>query len=347
MLIVEQVMNIKILYGQGWSIRRIAKELGISRNTVKKYIQSAISEPCYSPRATKPKKLEPFYAYLKQRVKAAHPNWIPATVLYNEIKELGYQGKVSNLRAYLRSLKPAVTPEVVLRFETPPGKQMQVDWAEFRRGPERLSAFIATLGFSRMSYVEFVQEQKVDTLLACLCNAFEFFNGVTQQILFDNMKTVVITRNYYGEGLHRFHAKLWDFAKHYGFVPKLCAPYRAQTKGKVERFIGYLRRSFYVPLKALLAQANMPVDMNTANQEVRKWLQHHANQRLHATTQKRPIEQWQIEKESLTKAITPYPLSKPNNTQALLIKPQQLSILNEHATERLQHDLDIYQQLLH
>jgi len=74
MLIMEQVMKVKILYSQGWSIRRIAKELGVSRNTVKKYIKNDITEPQYSPRPTKPTKLEPYYAYLKERLTAAHPD---------------------------------------------------------------------------------------------------------------------------------------------------------------------------------------------------------------------------------------------------------------------------------
>lgn len=107
-----------------------------------------------------------------------------------------------------------------------------------------------------MSYVEFVDNEKIDTLLKCLINAFEYFGGLTEYLLFDNMKTIVLKRDAYGQGIHRFHNKLWDFAKHYGFIPKLCAPYRAHTKGKVERFIGYLRHSFYVPLRSSLAQAN-------------------------------------------------------------------------------------------
>jgi transposase len=270
-------------------------------------------------------------------------------VLFKEIKAQGYAGKESNLRHYLRSLKPLVDTNPVVRFETPPGKQMQVDWADFRQGNERLSAFIATLGFSRMAYVEFVTNEKVDTLLGCLQHAFEFFNGVTQDILFDNMKTVVLARHAYGEGQHRFHPKLWDFAKHYGFMPKLCLPYRAQTKGKVERFIGYLRRSFYVPLKALLAQAHLALDVDTANREVKRWLHEDANQRFHATTQKRPIDEWHFEKPALLPLACAYPLVKQTSslTPRASIKPRSLPELTPPPTKTLQHDLAIYQQLLY
>lgn len=156
---------------------------------------------------------------------------------------------------------------------------------------------------------------------------------------------MVLTRNAYSEGTHRFQPLLWDFAKHCGFIPKLCAPYRAQTKGKVERFIGYLRRSFYVPLKALLAEANMIVDETTANQEVKRWLQFYANQRVHATTEQRPIDRWHDERQVLLPLPANYALK--NAVPCSVTEPLTVSPLACHPTEPLQHDLTIYQQLLH
>jgi transposase len=91
-------------------------------------------------------------------------------------------------------------------------------------------------------------------------------------------------------GSHRFHSGFLDYARHYGFVIKLCRPYRAKTKGKVERFNGYLRHSFYVPLVAALKQAGLTLDAVTANIEVRRWLKDIANERIHGTTQARPAE---------------------------------------------------------
>mgnify|MGYP003532960540 FL=1 len=175
------------------------------------------------------------------------------------------------------------------------GEQLQVDWVEFRKGAAPLHAFCATMGYSRASYVEFVCDMKVATLIGCHERAFVAFGGVPQRILYDNMKTVVIERDTYGEGQHRFHAGFLDFAKHCGFIIKLCRPYRAKTKGKVERFNGYLRRSFYVPLASRLAQSGLQLDVVTANSEVARWLCEVANERLHGTTQERPSERLRAE----------------------------------------------------
>ncbi|MDB5907664.1 MAG: transposase [Massilia sp.] len=109
---------------------------------------------------------------------------------------------------------------------------------------------------------------KVETLIACHERAFAAFGGVTRRVLYDNMKTVVLERDAYGDGEHRYHAGFLDYAKHSGFVIKLCQPYRAKTKGKVERFNGYLRRLFYVPLASRLAQSSQKLDVVTANVEV-------------------------------------------------------------------------------
>lgn len=343
MLGIEDMLQIKILHQQGYSNRKIAKQLGLSRNTVKRYLASMDKEPTYKARPIVKGKLTDYSDYLQQRQQAASPDWIPATVLYREISGQGYQGSLSLLRQYLRGLKTAAKDKPLIRFETPPGKQMQVDWAEFNRGHHRLSALIATLGYSRMSYVEFVNNQRLDTLLRCLLNAFDYFGGVTQELLFDNMKTVVTERNAYGTGYHRFQAKLWDFAKHYGFIPKLCQPYRAQTKGKVERFIHYLRHSFYLPLQATLTAVNLNVDVVTANQEVKRWLASVANCRLHATTQQRPIDLFEEEKTAL--------LSLPVTAYAGLAKVAKNCPIPNYVTvpilqTPLQHDLMLYQALL-
>lgn len=341
-------MSIKILYDQGLSQRAIAKELGISRNTVKRYIKNKLVITEYKARLPAAvSKLEQFKNYLDERRSYARPDKIPATVLMQEITKQGYAGSLSLLRAYIRKSEPTKPIELVQRFETAPGKQLQVDWAEFRRGKNRLSAFIATLGYSRYSYVEFVSDEKISTLLECLANAFDYFGGVSREILFDNMKTVVIARHAYGEGHHRFHQGLWDFAKHYGFIPKLCQPFRPQTKGKVERFIGYLRYSFFVPLKTLLASVNLPLDKNTANKEVLQWLAQTANVRLHQGINEQPLTRWQIEQPLLQTIATPYGgLAKRLNTSVPLLS-SATPALAHYSTATLQHTLDVYEQLLH
>ena len=271
------------------SLRKIAEEIGCSVNTVRQHLKSG-SKPKYVRNVTRLMKLSFFYEYLRDRQLAAQPAWIPATVLLREIQQQGYTGGPTRLRTFMSGLRPKLPDDPVVRFETAPGEQMQVDWVEFRKGKEPLYAFCATLGYSRYSFVEFVMDMRVETLIACHQHAFEDFGGVTKRILYDNMKTVVIERDAAGEGEHHYHAGFLDYAHHCGFVIKLCRPYRAKTKGKVERFNGYLRRSFYVPLVAQLKQAGLTLDVVTANIQVQRWLKEIANERVHGTTQIRPVE---------------------------------------------------------
>lgn len=167
---------------------------------------------------------------------------------------------------------------------------------------------MAGLGWSRHTYVEFVTNEQFDTLKACHENAFGYFQGVPKEVLYDNMKTVVVQRNAFGEGRHRFHCGLWDLAKDHGFMPRLCQLYRAQTKGKVERFIRYLRYSLYVPLVAQLKQAGLMLDVETANIEVLKWLRDVANVRIHQTTRAQPAARWKEEKGCCRPTIPNLPM---------------------------------------
>ncbi len=339
MLEEEGVMEIKILHRQGVGIRGIARQLGISRNTVREYLRKDKS-PVYGPRPERGSKLDPYKPYIKQRLAAGRPDWIPATVIDRELREQGYQGSIRLLRYYMAGLKPVARPDPVVRFETEPGHQMQVDWGVFRRGRQPLSAFVAGLGWSRYSYVEFVTDERFATLKACHENAFSYFQGVPREVLYDNMKTVIQQRNAYGSGLHRFHPGLWELAKQTGFTPRLCRPYRARTKGKVERFIRYLRYSFYVPLLAQLKQAGLTLDVETANIEVLKWLRDVANVREHQTIGEQPLVRWQEEVTSLQ----PYEvragniIALPKATGAL--HPVQFDPIN------LQHDLSVYESML-
>ena len=244
MLTGEDVMDIRVLWRQGLSIHEIVRRTSKSRNTVRRYIRSETAEPVYRPRPPKPSLLDPFKAYLAERVKAAHPVRLPATVLLCENQERGYQGQLTILRAFLRTLRPAPEADPIVRFETKPGEQMQVDWCQVRRGKNQLSALVATMGHCRATYVQFATNEELATLLDCLEDAFSFFGGVPRHVLFDNMKTVVLERDAYGVGEHRYQPTFRMFASHFGFQPRLCKPYRAQTKGKVERFNHYLQASF-------------------------------------------------------------------------------------------------------
>lgn len=312
----ERVMEIRVLRRHGMSIRGIAAHLGISRNTVRKYLREK-GEPCYGPRGPAPSKLDAFKEYLRERVRSASPHRLPSTAMIKEIQQLGYTGGLTILREYLHSLCVAAVPEPLIRFETKPGEQMQVDFCIVRSGRDRLSAFVAVMGFSRAAFVRFVSNERLETLLACHEDAFAHFGGVPRKVLYDNMKTVVIERDGHGPGLHRFQSRFRDFADHHGFLPKLCQPYRAKTKGKVERFIHYLKYSFVHPLGSRLRQAGLKLDAFTANAEVGIWLRDTANTRIHATTGLPPVE-LMIQERPYLAELTPWRAELPPATAIAL-----------------------------
>ncbi|KOA21675.1 transposase [Escherichia coli] len=172
MVTFETVMKIKILHKQGMSSRAIARELGISRNTVKRYLQAKSEPPKYTPRPAVASLLDEYRDYIRQRIADAHPYKIPATVITREIRYLGYRGGMTILRAFIRSLSVSQEQEPVVRFETEPGRQMQVDWGTMRNGRSPLHVFVAVPGYSRMLYIEFTDNIRYDTLETCHRNAF-------------------------------------------------------------------------------------------------------------------------------------------------------------------------------
>ena len=175
-------VEIQLLKRHGFSLRQISAEVGCAVNTVRRHL-ALKAVPKYERKAKRATKLEPYEGFLRERHAVALPDSIPATVLYREIEALGYQGGMSQLRAFMRTLRPAAPAEPVVRFETAMGEQLQVDWVEFRKGSAPLHAFCATLGFSRASYVEFVSDMKVETLIGCHERAFAAFGGVTKRVL--------------------------------------------------------------------------------------------------------------------------------------------------------------------
>ena len=346
----EVFVEIQLLSKHGLSLRRIAAEVGCAVNTVRRHLALA-DAPTYERKVRRPTKLALYETYLRERQTAAQPNWIPASVLHREIVERGYEGGLSQLRTFMRALRPVLPTQPEVRFETAMGEQLQVDWVEFRKGSAPLHAFCATMGYSRASYVEFVRDMKVATLIGCHERAFAAFGGVPRKVLYDNMKTVVIERDTYGEGQHRYHAGFLDFAKHSGFRIKLCQPYRAQTKGKVERFNGYLRRSFYVPLASRLGQSGLQLDVVTANTEVARWLREVANDRVHGTTQEKPATRMAAEVPHLQALAPPWrgdiAAARPQTATSEAIVPRPAIVVERIAeTAPTQHPLAVYEQLL-
>ncbi|MCZ4317340.1 IS21 family transposase [Comamonadaceae bacterium G21597-S1] len=316
---------------RGESIRAIAKEFGCSRNTVRRYLREPTAQR-YGPREPRTGKLDAFKPYLMQRIEQAKPRWIPATVLLREIHQRGYQGGISMLKMWLAPHKKS-EPEPLVRFETAPGKQMQADFTTIRRGRDPLLALVATMGYSRASFVKFTNSEDAGTLCTGLAEAFDYFGGVPEHVLFDNTKSVVITRDAYGEGLHRWNDELKGLAERCGFVPRLCRPYRAKTKGKVERFNSYLKSCFVVPLAASVQAAGLTLDVAIANAHVRRWLDDVANARVHRTTHAIPQQLLAQERAVMLPAPAlraPAPI------------PQRVAI----PFESLQHPLAVYDELL-
>lgn len=318
---------------RGESVRAIAKQLECSRNTVRRYLRDEGARR-YGPREPRTCKLDEFKPYLRERVEQARPRWIPATVLLREIRERGYAGGISQLKAWLAPLKKS-EPEPLVRFETPPGKQMQADFTYVRRGRNPLLALVATMGYSRASFVKFVEcsGENVATLCAGLREAFDYFGGVPEHVLFDNTKAVVIERDAYGEGLHRWNSELRELAQACGFTPRLCRPYRAKTKGKVERFNSYLKGSFLVPLLATVQASGLRLDANLANLHVRRWLDEVANARVHATTKAVPAKRLAEERAVMLSAPALKAAAPTRQRVALPV-------------ESLQHPLSVYDALL-
>lgn len=331
-----EVFELKIMYKQGLSFKDISRKTGYSINTVRRYIRDGKQSKylLLNPRASK---LDNYKSYLCKRIDEASPHWLPATVLYEEIKVRGYTGKISLLRSYLHPLKPKNKPREFIRFETLPGEQMQVDFAHFKHNNSVFYAFVATLGYSRMLFVKFVTNQKLETVIQCHEEAFEYFGGTPRHCLYDNMKTIILSRNTYGPGKHRLHATFYDFAKHCGFNPMICKPYNPQTKGKVERAISYLRYSFYHPFIA----GKHELGVDSLNIAVTRWLDIVANQRVHATTKEMPIKRWVIEKPHLIAMPHDYTTSYGTKDKSITTNT---TIMKQNTTS-LQHNLSIYDDI--
>ena len=283
---------IRELLRDGVSVSEIARRTGADRKTIRR-IREQGGHPAPRRRPPRPRLLDPFAPYLRQRAAVGVLN---ATKLYGEVQRQGYAGGVAQIRRFIRPLRPAAAPPVTERFETPPGHQAQVDWAACGRiwheGQLRaLSAFVLTLGYSRRQYVEFAVRQDLETFLRCHLHAFHHFEGVPRELLYDNLKTAVDHRR--PDGGVVWNGRFRDFADYYGYTPRACRPYRAQTKGKVERGIRYLKGHF------LLGLDLTAVTLEELNRAVRRWLAETADVRVHGTTRERPIDRWAAEHAAL------------------------------------------------
>ena len=269
-------------------IAQIAQRLHLDRKTVRRAVRSD-RVPGIKRAVTTPPRLEPYKPYLAERL-AAYPQ-LPATVLFRELKSQGYPGSLRRLQNYLQGARDKAKP-VFLRIETPPGEQAQCDWAHcgsvlIGKAWRKLSAFVMLLSYSRLLYVEFTLSQCLEDFLQCHIHAFEFFGGVPRQILYDNLRQVVLSR--FGADI-RFNPTFMEFAGVFGFKPVPCNLARGNEKGKVENGIYFLRVNFMAGRKLLWPDVN---------RDVQTWLADTANTRLHRTTRERPVDRAEQEKPFL------------------------------------------------
>lgn len=291
------------LHGQGVSIRGIAEELGIARNTVRTYLRAA-GVPRPKPRPKRGSKLDPYHSYVQQRLGDGVTNCV---VLLRELKAQGYTGGYTILKDYVHPLRQPRQPRATVRFETEPGAQAQVDFGQCRYATadgrtRQVWVFVMVLSWSRAIYVECVARADEAAFLRCHLNAFAAFGGIPRTCLYDNTKLVVLERDAEGEPV--WHRAFLDFSRRLGFSPRLCRPYRARTKGRVERGIDYVKENFWPSARF--------TDLADLNRQARAWCATVADARVHGTTGERPADRLVQERPQLLA------LPAPATTQPLL-----------------------------
>ncbi len=240
----DEVCEMLRLRELGLGTRRIASELGCSRNTVKRYIEA---DGWTGRRAAgRPGLLAGLEPWLAERFRRHRGN---ADVVRQDLaREHGLSVSLRTVERAVAPLRQALRAEAraTVRFETPPGRQLQIDFGELAAavGGERVRVhlFVATLGYSRRCYVQAFRHERQSAWFDGVEGAFAHFGGVTREVLLDNARALVDHHDAATREV-RFNTRLRAFARHWGFTPRACAPYRARTKGKDERGVGYVKRN--------------------------------------------------------------------------------------------------------
>lgn len=279
---------------EGQTVAAIARATGLDRKTVRRCLRQ--SE--WQPYRRAPLAATLLSAHLDWLVERAPQVGFSAQILFQELRaSRGYTGGYDTVRNAVRPLRKeaAVAALTQRRFETGPGEQAQVDWGQVRTRfgaePVAVHVFVMTLGYSRRAWAEGYLNERLAALLAAHEHAFAHFGGPTAEILYDRMRTVTLGS---AEGKPRWNPTFEAFARHWGFEPRLCRPYRAQTKGKVESGVKYVKRNF-LPGRCFR-------DLEDFNAQLAAWLVEIADVRIHGTTHERPIERFAGEAGVLARA---------------------------------------------
>jgi transposase len=275
----ERLVLLRHLLDQGLSKASIARQTGVSRRLIYHLLDTGqldrdLATDSPRVRVSRATKLAPYTAIITTRL-GTYPE-LSAVRLFEEVRAAGYAGGITQLRDFVAHVRPRPEPEPVIRFETPSGLQAQVDFAEFAFPWGKRHALLVVLGYSRLLWLRFYPRQTMATVIAGLEDAFAFFGGVPHELLFDQMKSVILEDQRPDGGKLLENAEFLRFAAHWGFRIRACRPYRAQTKGKVERPVGYVRGNF-VYGRDFLGDADL--DAQRA-----QWLEETANARVHGTT---------------------------------------------------------------
>lgn len=273
------IFEIHRLKNEGLSQRQIAGRLHMGRQTVKKYLENP--DQTFEKKKVKTSKLAPYHDMINDFLKE-QPD-VRAPVVLQRLKAEGFDGEIGIIRNYLRKERGRKKHrKAFIRFESLPGEQMQIDWGHFNtltygKTKRKLYAMAITECYSRMSYVEFTHSQKQEALHGAILNGFKFFGGTPRKLVFDNMLTAVTER---AGNVIRFNNAFLDFLRPFKIVPHACNIRAPHEKGKIEKYISYIRMNFW-PLRSF-------IDLDDVQKQVLQWLKTIANVRCHQTTGEQP-----------------------------------------------------------
>ena len=290
MLRREDFLMIQSRVKAGVYQKDVAAELGVPPTTVSRALRRG-SAP-RGPRSRGFVKLGPYQAAVDRLLSEGVWN---AVVIQRILEEQGYRGGVSQLKRYIHPKRALRASRVTVRFETEPGRQLQSDWGEIEVPiagvPQAVHFIVNTLGYSRRMHAWATDSQDAEHTYEGLIRSFEHLGGIPGEVLVDNQKCAVVAHRP-GERPH-FNSRFLDLAHHYGFEPKACRPARAQTKGKDERMVGYVKHNFFVRHRAFESFAHL-------NQLLELWLRDEADPRVHGTVREVVAERFLREAPALS-----------------------------------------------
>lgn len=279
---------------EGVPLAEIARRLELDRKTVRRCLSQAAWQPYQRPVRTDTLLAE-HAEHLRRRAPQVHYS---AQVLFQELRLKGYRGSYETVKRFVQPLRRAelLAERATVRFETPPGQQSQIDWgtsrSRFRHEPVVLHWFVLTLGYSRRSFFDVALNEQLPQFLDAHERAFEHFGGRTREHLYDRPRTVCSPA---GDGTVIWNPTFKSFADYWGFEARLCRPYRAQTKGKVESGVKYVKHNF-------LAGREL-IDLLDTREQLAEWNATIADLRLHGTTHERPLDRFAAEAGQLVPTV--------------------------------------------